>query len=160
MQQWAHLLSSRWICTYSTTVWTPTEALHSFPQSCTAPPEHALAIYKRTNDKISEGQPHRGTDSYTVPISTCSPAVLRYNLHGAVGFDKLKVAQLVHKFPVFHGTRWLITMFTWFYHQTLTKARSIQSTHSRLISVRFILILSYLRLGLPKSVTDYANCIC
>jgi hypothetical protein len=62
--------------------------------------------------------------------------------------EKIIVAQLVKKFPVFYGTQRFITQFTWDCHWTLTWNRRIQSTVSHPISLRHILILpSHLRLG-------------
>lgn len=63
---------------------------------------------------------------------------------------ELIVRRLVKKFSTFYEIRKFITMFKSARHMSLFCTRSIQSTPSRLISLRFIQMLpSHLRLCLP-----------
>ena len=67
--------------------------------------------------------------------------------------EKLTGLQLVKKFPVFHGTRRLITALTSVRHLSLSWASPIQSIYTHLTSCRSVLILStHLRLGLPSGL--------
>jgi len=67
--------------------------------------------------------------------------------------EKLIVAQLVKKLPVFYGPRRSITVFTRAHHWSLPWTRCIHSTHSHTMYVRPILILSFhLCLDLPSYV--------
>ena len=67
--------------------------------------------------------------------------------------EKLTGLQLVKKFPAFHGTRRFITTLTNVRHQSLSRARPIQSIYPHPTSWRSILILStHLRLGLPTGL--------
>jgi hypothetical protein len=61
-------------------------------------------------------------------------------------------AHLVNGFSVFCEARSFSTVFIRARHRALTWADWIQSTLSHPISVRFILISSHLRLGLPSSL--------
>jgi hypothetical protein len=72
----------------------------------------------------------------------------------STGFlEKLTGLQPVKKFPVFHGTRRLITAFTCARHQSLSWASSMQPITPYPISRRTVLILrSHLRLGLPSGL--------
>jgi hypothetical protein len=53
-------------------------------------------------------------------------------------YDKLVAPKLDKKFPLFYGTRKFITLFTTAHHLSLYWARSIQSTPSHPISLRFV----------------------
>jgi len=50
-------------------------------------------------------------------------------------FEKLKVPQLIKKFPAFHGIQRFITVVTAVRHWSLSWARCIQQTSSHLVSV-------------------------
>jgi len=64
--------------------------------------------------------------------------------------EKLNGLQLVKKFPVFHGTRRFITVFTSIRHLSLSWANPIRSIYPHPTSCRYILIFSaHLRMGLP-----------
>jgi hypothetical protein len=63
-------------------------------------------------------------------------------LYSGVLLEKLMVTQLVKKFPAFYGPRRFITMLTKVHHCSPTWARCTQSTTSRRVSLRSILILS------------------
>jgi len=66
-----------------------------------------------------------------------------------VVLEKLKVLQLIKKFPTFYGTRRFINVFTRARHWLLFRTRLIQSTPFQPISLKFIITLpSLLRLGL------------
>ena len=68
-------------------------------------------------------------------------------------FEKLKVSQLVKKFSTFYGPRKFITTYKTALHQSLSWARSIQSTSSHPTSCTSIFILSsHLSLGLPSGL--------
>jgi hypothetical protein len=56
--------------------------------------------------------------------------------------EKLTVAQLVNKFPVFYRTKSLITKLTTAHHLSLSWTRLIQSTLYHLIKIHFNIILS------------------
>jgi hypothetical protein len=61
--------------------------------------------------------------------------------------------QPLKNFPTFYGTRRFNTVFTRALHWSLSRAISIQSTPSRPIYLRFILILStHLRLCVPSGL--------
>ena len=67
--------------------------------------------------------------------------------------EKLTGLQLVKKFPVFYGTRRLITALTSVRHLSLSWASPIQSTYPHPTSWRSILILStHLSLSLPSGL--------
>jgi len=57
--------------------------------------------------------------------------------------EKLRVTQLVKKFPAFYGTRRFITVFTTIRHWFLSSANWIQSTPSHPVHLRSILILPF-----------------
>ena len=59
------------------------------------------------------------------------------------------LSQLVKKFPAFYGNCTLSTLFTRAYYLILFQASWIQSMQLQPISVRSMLILSYIFLGLP-----------
>jgi len=68
-------------------------------------------------------------------------------------FEKLRVAQLLKKLPVFYGSRRFNTVFTRVRHETLSWATCSQSTPSHLTSLKSILILSsHISLGLPSAL--------
>jgi len=62
------------------------------------------------------------------------------------------VTHLVKKFPAFYGTQRFITMLTKAHHQYLSWAKRIWSTLSHPMSLRPILILTYLHLDLPNDL--------
>jgi len=64
-------------------------------------------------------------------------------------FGKLIFAQIINKFPLFHGIRRFITAFKSASHWTLSWAMWNQPTPSHPISLKSILIFSHLRLFLP-----------
>jgi hypothetical protein len=67
--------------------------------------------------------------------------------------QKLTVTQQVKNISIFYGTRRFITVFTRARHWSLSWVRRIQWKHSKTISLRFILILSFhLHLGLPSGL--------
>ena len=77
--------------------------------------------------------------------------LLTYLLTYSMEHSPSREAQLVKKFPAFHGTRKFITALTNARHLSLSWASSIQSIYPHPISWRSILILSsHLRLGLPS----------
>jgi hypothetical protein len=74
------------------------------------------------------------------------------HMHPSSLLWKLRVPQLVDKFPTFYGTKSFMTMLTRPHHQSLCKARLTQSIPFYPISLRSISILSFhLSLGLPSS---------
>jgi hypothetical protein len=69
-----------------------------------------------------------------------------------------ETSQLVKKFLAFCGIQLFITTLTNAQHLFLTGVRPLQSTPSRLLSLRFILILfSYLCQGLPSGLLPYVS---
>ena len=60
------------------------------------------------------------TDVLTYSLTPCNTVLL----------EKVTGSQLVKKFPPFYGTRRFITAFTSTRHLSLSRASSIQSTHS------------------------------
>jgi len=64
--------------------------------------------------------------------------------------ENLTVTQLVKKFSAFYVSLRFITVFTRVRHWSITWAKWIQSTLSHPCFVRYILISSHLRLGLPS----------
>jgi hypothetical protein len=78
----------------------------------------------------------------------------------------MTVSQVLRKFPALYGIGRFITVFTTARHLSLPWARSIQSTPSYPISVRFILILSsHISLSLPSGVfplgfPNHHNLVC
>ena len=72
--------------------------------------------------------------------------------------EKLKVPQLVKKFPTFYGPPRFITAFTSACHLSLSWDSSIQFIPPNLTSWRSILILSsHLRLGLQSGYEHFAT---
>jgi len=66
---------------------------------------------------------------------------------------KVKVIQLVKKFPAFYRPRRFITVFTRACHWSLSTARWVQSTSSHSTSIKSILISSsHLCLGYPTKL--------
>jgi hypothetical protein len=85
-----------------------------------------------------------------VSISKCYPTN-QLTSWSRILLEKLIVTQLVNKIPVFHGTRGFITVFTTARNWSLSGSKSIQSTPSHSISLKYPLILSsYLRLVLQS----------
>jgi hypothetical protein len=75
------------------------------------------------------------------------------NLRSWALLEEPPIVQLLKNFPAFYGTRRFNIVFTRALHWSLSWAMSIQTTPSRPISLRSILILStYLRLGLPSGL--------
>jgi hypothetical protein len=67
--------------------------------------------------------------------------------------QKMKVSQLLRKFPSLYAIQRFITVFKTARHLSLSWARSIQSTPSYPVSIRYILILSsHISLSLPNGV--------
>jgi hypothetical protein len=66
--------------------------------------------------------------------------------------EKPIVTQLVEKFSIFYGIRRFIALLTTACHCSLSWTRCVQSTSSRSISLRSILILSYLIFSRDSSV--------
>jgi hypothetical protein len=66
--------------------------------------------------------------------------------------EKLRVIELVKKYPAFYGNRRFITVFTTVRHWSTSWARCIQSAPSHLISLRYIVISSNLCLGLQPDL--------
>jgi hypothetical protein len=63
----------------------------------------------------------------------------------------MPIVQLLKNFPAFYGTRMFITVFTRALHSSLSWDRSIQSTASHHIPLRFIFIFStHAMSGLPS----------
>ena len=63
-------------------------------------------------------------------------------LHAAALLEKLRVPQLVRKFPALYETQRFITMFTTAHQLSISRARPIQSMTFQLISSSTTLILS------------------
>jgi hypothetical protein len=83
------------------------------------------------------------TTTNTICLTLCCRA-----LH-----ERLSVVQSLGSFPVFYGTRRLITAFTRALHLYLSRARPIPPTPLNPISARSILMLStHLRIGLPSGL--------
>jgi hypothetical protein len=76
--------------------------------------------------------------------------------------EKLRVTQLVKKFPVFYGNRRFITVFTRTRHRSLPRARWIKSKYLYPISLSSIVIYSDLSLDLTRGLfpSCFLNKIC
>ena len=89
------------------------------------------------------------------PFGPSSPLLNTYLLSpwSSILLEKPTGLQPVKKFPVFYGTRKLITTLTSARHLSLSCASSMQSIPPRPTFWRSVLILSsHLRLGLPSGL--------
>ena len=108
---------------------------------------------------LSPGHQHRHAPRLTTAATSPTPrhcgaaCTTRAGVWDCVRLEKLTVPQLVKKFNALYGIRMFITVFTTAHHLSVSCVRLIQSTTSKAISLRSVLILSsYLRLCIPSGL--------